>query len=204
MSRTAAQSEKTERVTIKKYANRRLYNTATSSYVTLDALSQMVREGVEFVVFDAKTGDDITRAVLTQIIVEEESKGRNLLPIGFLRQLIAFYGDSMQWAVPAYLDHAMTGFIENQEKIRSMMQDMTTGMFPFSGFEEMGRKNLDMFEKTMRMFTPLAGEDQAGGEGAPAAQIAPMAAAFQSLYGQMQAMQEQLSQLAKTRKDDKP
>lgn len=199
MSPTAeANTPSGERVTIKKYANRRLYNTASSSYVTLDALSQMVREGIDFAVFDAKTGEDITRAVLTQIIVEEESKGRNLLPIGFLRQLIAFYGDNMQWAVPAYLDHAMTGFIENQEKIRGMMQDMTGGMFPFSGFEEMGRQNLDMFEKTMRMFTPLAGEDNPGGQ-IPPAQAAPMAAAFQNLYAQMQSMQAQLHQLSKTK-----
>lgn len=188
-----------DRVTIKKYANRRLYNTASSSYVTLDALSQMVREGIDFAVFDAKTGEDITRAVLTQIIVEEESKGRNLLPIGFLRQLIAFYGDSMQWAVPAYLDHAMTGFIENQEKIRGMMQDVTGGMFPFKGFEEMGKQNLDMFEKTMRMFTPLAGDDASTGAMDP---NAPMAATFQSLYTQMQTMQEQLQQLSKAKSED--
>ena len=94
-------------VVIKKYANRRLYNTATSSYVTLDDLSHMVKQGNEFVVYDAKTGEEITRSVLTQIIVEEEQKGQNLLPMGFLRQLISLYGDSMQWLVPRYLDYAM-------------------------------------------------------------------------------------------------
>ena len=97
-------------VVIKKYANRRLYNTSTSSYVTLEDLSQMVKQGGEFVVYDAKSGDDITRSVLTQIIVEEEQKGQNLLPTSFLRQLIGLYGDSMQWLVPRYLDHAMNTF----------------------------------------------------------------------------------------------
>ena len=105
-------------VVIKKYANRRLYNTSTSSYVTLDDLSRMVKEGREFVVFDAKSGDEITRAVLTQIIVEEEQKGQNLLPIGFLRQLISLYGDSMQWLVPRYLEQAMAAFALNQEQMR--------------------------------------------------------------------------------------
>jgi len=105
-------------ITIKKYANRRLYNTATSSYVTLDHLCQMVQDGVDFVVYDAKTGEDITRPVLTQIIVEEEAKGQNLLPIKFLRQLIGFYGDSLQWMVPRYLEHMMEDFATNQERLR--------------------------------------------------------------------------------------
>ncbi|HYE01037.1 MAG TPA: polyhydroxyalkanoate synthesis repressor PhaR, partial [Alphaproteobacteria bacterium] len=103
----SSEEGKSPPITIKKYANRRLYNTATSSYVTLDHLAQMVKDGADFVVYDAKSGEDITRSVLTQIIVEEESKGQNLLPIGFLRQLISFYGDNMQWLVPRYLDHAM-------------------------------------------------------------------------------------------------
>src|SRR5689334_1801232 len=107
---------KPEPVVIKKYANRRLYNTSTSSYVTLDDLSHMVKAGRDFVVFDAKSGDDITRAVLTQIIVEEEQKGQNLLPISFLRQLISLYGDSMQWLVPRYLEQAMAAFALNQEQ----------------------------------------------------------------------------------------
>src|SRR3546814_14146542 len=101
---THTESGETAPITIKKYANRRLYNTATSSYVTLDHLCQMVKEGADFVVYDAKTGEDITRSVLTQIIVEEEGKGQNMLPIGFLRQLISLYGDNMQWMVPKYLD----------------------------------------------------------------------------------------------------
>jgi len=145
-------------VTIKKYANRRLYNTATSSYVTLDNLSQMVKEGIEFNVYDAKTSEDITRSVLTQIIVEEESKaGQNLLPINFLRQLIGFYGDNMQWLVPKYLEHSMETLAKNQEQLRGYLKTAFGGMFPFgSTFEEMGKQNLAMFERAMRMFTPFA------------------------------------------------
>src|SRR5277367_4908469 len=118
-------------VVIKKYANRRLYNTSTSSYVTLDDLCQMVKGGREFLVYDAKSGDDITRAVLTQIIVEEEQKGQNLLPISFLRQLIGLYGDNMQWLVPRYLEHSMQTLAKNQEQIRGYFQTAFGGMFPF-------------------------------------------------------------------------
>ncbi len=142
-------------VVIKKYANRRLYNTSTSSYVTLDDLSHMVKAGHEFVVYDAKSGEEITRAVLTQIIVEEEQKGQNLLPISFLRQLISLYGDSMQWLVPRYLDHAMSTFARNQEQMRKSLQDAFGGLFPFGPLEEMGKQNLALFEKTMKMFTPF-------------------------------------------------
>jgi len=149
-----SQPEKTP-ITIKKYANRRLYNTATSSYVTLDHLCQMVKDGVEFSVFDAKTGEDITRSVLTQIIVEEESKGQNLLPINFLRQLISFYGDSLQFLLPRYLDQSMESFARNQEQMRKYMQDTFGGMFPFARFEEMGKQNIALFERAMKMFTPF-------------------------------------------------
>ena len=141
-------------ITIKKYANRRLYNTATSSYVTLDHLCQMVKGGEHFVVYDAKTGEDITRSVLTQIIVEEESKGQNLLPIGFLRQLISFYGDSLQMVVPRYLDHVMTTFSENQEQTRGKMKEALGGMFPFGQFEDLTKQNMVMFENAFGMFTP--------------------------------------------------
>jgi polyhydroxyalkanoate synthesis repressor PhaR len=149
-------------ITIKKYANRRLYNTATSSYVTLDHLCQMVKDDVDFVVYDAKTGDDITRAVLTQIIVEEESKGQNLLPISFLRQLIGFYGDNLQMVVPRYLESAMGAFAENQGRMRSYMNDAFGmkeafgGMFPFPPLEDMTKRNVAMFENAMRMFNPMA------------------------------------------------
>lgn len=145
-------------ITIKKYANRRLYNTATSSYVTLDHLCQMVKDGLDFVVYDAKTGEDITRSVLTQIIVEEESKGQNLLPISFLRQLIGFYGDNMQWMVPRYLEYSMQSFSRNQEQMRDYFQNTLGGMFPFGRFEEMGKQNLAMLERTMRMFSPFGNE----------------------------------------------
>jgi polyhydroxyalkanoate synthesis repressor PhaR len=133
----------------------------------------MVKEGVEFNVYDAKTGDDITRSVLTQIIVEEEGKaGQNLLPISFLRHLIGFYGDNMQWLVPKYLDHSMQTLAKNQEQIRGYFQSTFGNMFPFgSTLEEMGKQNLAMFERAMRLFSPFAGMDSGhteapGGKGA--------------------------------------
>src|SRR5438477_4194821 len=131
---------------VKKYANRRLYNTATSSYVTLEDLAKMIKDGGNFVVYDAKTGEDITRSVLTQIIVEQEQKGQNLLPISFLRQLISFYGDSMQFLVPGYLEQAMFAFAKNQEQMRSNLR-ATFGMFPFGQFEEMSKQNMVLFEQ---------------------------------------------------------
>src|SRR5215813_5705969 len=130
-------------VVVKKYANRRLYNTKSSSYVTLDDLCHMVKEGVDFVVRDAKTGEDITRSVLTQIIVEEEGKGQNLLPIGFLRRLISFYGDNLQTIVPRYLDYSMKMFATNQQQMRDYLRTAFGGMFPFGPqFEEMSKKNM--------------------------------------------------------------
>jgi polyhydroxyalkanoate synthesis repressor PhaR len=149
-------------ITIKKYANRRLYNTATSSYVTLDHLSQMVKQGEEFVVVDARTGDDITRSVLTQIIFEEENKGQNLLPIQFLRQLIRFYGDQMATVVPRYLEISMEAFAHNQEQMRNRMADAFGGaQQPFKLFEEMTRQNVALFQeawadayKRMLAFSP--------------------------------------------------
>ncbi len=166
-----AAGAKSAPVVIKKYANRRLYNTATSSYVTLDHLAQMVKENTDFVVYDAKTGDDITRAVLTQIIVEEEGKGQHLLPISFLRQLIGFYGDSLQSVVPQYLEHSMKSFAQNQERMRDYMQS-TFGFNPFAQFEEVGKQNVAMLERAMKMFTPFAppgaGETKAAPEKAAA------------------------------------
>ncbi len=138
---------------VKKYANRRLYNTATSSYVTLEDLAKMIKEGGDFVAYDAKTGEDITRSVLTQIIVEQEQKGQNLLPISFLRQLIGFYGDSMQFLVPGYLEQAMTAFAGNQEQMRDSLR-ATFGIFPFGQFEEMGKQNIALFERALKMLSP--------------------------------------------------
>jgi polyhydroxyalkanoate synthesis repressor PhaR len=164
-------------VVIKKYANRRLYNTATSAYVTLEHLSQMVKDKTDFVVYDAKTGDEITRSVLTQIIFEEESKGgQTLLPIPFLRQLISFYGDSLQGVVPQYLEMSMSQFARNQEQMRSYMQN-AFGFNPFQQFETMGKQNMAMFEQAMRMFNPFrAGQPGSGqpGQAGQADQAQPM------------------------------
>ena len=139
-------------ITIKKYANRRLYNTATSSYVTLDYLAEMVRRNEEFAVFDAKSGEDITRSVLTQIIFEEENKGQNLLPVKFLRQLISYYGDNMQSFVPSYLEVSMETFHKNQEAMRKSVSE-TFGEAPgFKMFEDITRQNMAMFQQGMKMF----------------------------------------------------
>ena len=146
-------------VVVKKYANRRLYNTATSSYVTLDDLAKLIKEGGDFVAYDAKTGEDITRSVLTQIIVEQEQKGQNLLPTSFLRQLIGFYGDSMQVLVPGYLEQAMIAFARNQEQMRKNLQ-ATFGIFPFGQFEEMGKQNIALFERALKMLSPYGREEK--------------------------------------------
>lgn len=149
---------------VKKYANRRLYNTASSSYVTLDELCQMVREGHEFLVYDAKTGDDITRSVLTQIIVEEDAKGRNLMPIGFLRQLIGLYDDNLNTVVPRYLEVSMENFSRHQEQMRDYMEETVGRFFPLKQldamkpFEEMARQNMALFQKAASMFKPPHGE----------------------------------------------
>ena len=151
-SNTGAGGAEKPPIVVKKYANRRLYNTESSSYITLDTLADMVRGGRDFVVYDAKTGEDITRSVLTQIIVEEEGKGRALLPTGFLRQLIGFYGDSMQNLVPKYLEQALASFARQQEQMRKAMQQTMGSFFPF-GMEEMGRQNMAMMERAMSLFT---------------------------------------------------
>lgn len=144
-------------IVIKKYANRRLYNTATSSYVTLDTLCGMVKAGKNFVVQDAKSGEDITRSVLTQIIFEEESKGQNLLPISFLRQLIGFYGDSLEAMVPGYLESTMAAFARNQDQIRQHLADTLGSANPFRQMEDLGRQNMAIFQQAMGMFAPFAG-----------------------------------------------
>jgi polyhydroxyalkanoate synthesis repressor PhaR len=188
------EDKKSPPITIKKYANRRLYNTATSSYVTLDHLCQMVKDGLDFVVYDAKTGEDITRSVLTQIIVEEESKGQNLLPISFLRQLISFYGDNMQWMVPRYLEYAMHAFARNQEQMRDYFQNTLGGMFPFGGLEEVGKQNLAMIERAVRMFTPFNGEAKPE---EPAAPPRPSDASIEELQRKIEDLQKQVAGIAK-------
>ncbi|HET7716997.1 MAG TPA: polyhydroxyalkanoate synthesis repressor PhaR [Bauldia sp.] len=146
-----------EPTTIKKYANRRLYNTGTSTYVTLEDLADMVKAGEDFVVYDAKTGEDITRSVLTQIIFEQENKGQNLLPITFLRQLIRFYGDSIQNLIPTYLDFSIDSLVREQEKFRNQMASaFGPGAFSPAGLSEQVRRNTEMFEQAMRMFLPFA------------------------------------------------
>ncbi|MBY0565517.1 MAG: polyhydroxyalkanoate synthesis repressor PhaR [Hyphomonadaceae bacterium] len=143
-------------VIIKKYANRRLYNTASSSYVTLDHLSEMVRDGVDFVVQDAKSGDDITRSVLTQIIFEQESRGQALLPVQFLRRIIRFYGDQMQGFLPPYLEMSMESFARAQEQMRENFSRAFGATTPLAAFEEQTQRNMAMFQQAMRMWTPFA------------------------------------------------
>ncbi|HZL59852.1 MAG TPA: polyhydroxyalkanoate synthesis repressor PhaR [Stellaceae bacterium] len=195
-----ASGGETPAIVIKKYANRRLYNTATSSYVTLDDLSRMVKAGNEFLVYDAKSGDDITRAVLTQIIVEEEGKGQHMLPTAFLRQLIGLYGDNMQWLVPRYLEHAMSSFALNQDQMRKSLQDAFGGMFPFGSLEEMGKQNLALFEKTMKMFAPFPGGGMpAPGAGAPLDEKAKEAS-LNEMKERINALQQQIEQIGKNPK----
>lgn len=158
-------------ITVKKYANRRLYNTATSSYITLENLAAMVRDGQDFVVQDAKTGEDITRTVLTQIIFEEESRGRApMLPISFLRQLIRLYGDTLQSYVPSYLEMTMRSFEHNREAFRAQLE-RSFGVAPgYKHFEAMSRANMDMFRNAMEMFsTPFQAVDAARATGQPSA-----------------------------------
>ena len=187
-----------KRVTIKKYANRRLYNTATSSYVTLDHLAAMVKEGTDFVVYDAKSGEDITRQVLTHIIVEEESKGQNLLPINFLRHLISFYGDSLQAIVPRYLDHSMQSFARNQEPLREYMRQAFGGFIPLKPFEEMGKQNMALFESAMKLFAPFLPDGK--GEKANDAGIRAEDE-IEELKGRLEQMQRQLNDLSQKRRN---
>ena len=198
-------------ITIKKYANRRLYNTATSSYVTLDDLSGMVKQGLDFAVYDAKSGEDITRSVLTQIIFEEENKGdHNLLPIRFLRQLIRYYGDSMQSVVPRYLEFSIEALAREQEKIQKQFAQ-TLGGDPFKAIEEQTRHNIAIFEKAMSMFNPfaaLAGAQSASEESRVApersesasAQKEPGSEEMKVLREQLSAMQRQIDDLARAKK----
>ncbi len=188
-------------VVIKKYANRRLYNTATSTYVTLDDLSSMVKSGTDFVVFDAKTNEDITRSVLTQIIFEEESKGTNLLPINFLRQLIRYYGDSMQTLVPGYLEFSLENLTKDQDKIREQMMAPFTGE-PFKNMEEHAKRNMAMFSDAMKLFNPFAamGMVPPGGTVSPpkpATSAPPSKDDLQTMKDQLTAMQEKINNLGR-------
>jgi polyhydroxyalkanoate synthesis repressor PhaR len=185
-------------IVIKKYANRRLYNTATSAYVTLESLSDMVREGVDFTVQDAKTGEDITRAVLTQIIFEQESRGEALMPVQFLRRLIRYYGHSMQGFVPAYLDLSMESFSKSQDTWREQLSKTWSGARAPMGlglFEETARQNMALFDRALKMWAPMA----------PSALSMPKKAdaepegeeSLTDMKRQLEAMQKQLDQLSK-------
>ena len=207
---TSKDTGNSDPVVIKKYANRRLYNTSSSAYVTLDDLAQMVKDGDDFAVFDAKSGDDITRTVLTQIIFEEESKGQNLLPINFLRQLIRFYGDSMEAFVPSYLEFSLESLAKEQERFRQQLVDI--GGEPFKSMEDHAKRNMVMFQQAMQMFNPFAfsGEqsdspakdtaDADSSEPAKPQAEEPPSSELSDLRDQMSALQKQLESLA-SRKD---
>jgi polyhydroxyalkanoate synthesis repressor PhaR len=205
---------KDEPTVIKKYANRRLYDTGRSSYVTLDDLCEMVKDGYDFVVYDAKSGDDITRSVLTQIIAEKETtgtEGQNLLPTGFLRKLIGFYGDGAQPFIPNYLETTIDLFVKNQERVREQLNkslqgfqgmnpmNMAGGINPMKGMfpavppavEEMNRQNMAMFERTMKMFTPFS--MNAAGASAPGASKEDK---IQDLKKSIKEIEEEISRLA--------
>jgi polyhydroxyalkanoate synthesis repressor PhaR len=185
-----------EPVVIKKYANRRLYNTAKSSYVTLDHLAQMVRDGQDFVVNDAKTGEDITRGVLAQIIFEEEAKGPTMLPANFLRQLIRLYGDTLQGFVPGYLEASMETFARNQEAMREQVRQAFEANPALANFEALARSNMEWFENAMRMFAPFA-TGMAPKTGAAANRNPQKDLELEELKAQLAAMQAQLAKIVK-------
>ena len=193
-------------VVIKKYANRRLYNTGTSTYVTLEDLAEMVKRGEDFNVQDAKTGEDITHPVLTQIIFELENKdGQNMLPVPFLRQLISFYGDQMQMVVPSFLEQSMIAFAKEQERFREQMKsamgkspmDMMKLTTPIKAIEEQTRRNIEMFQNAMRLFSPFppsaSGNPRACPE--PKKEPAEKSEELQELKDQIAAMQRKINSM---------
>ena len=195
-------AKSTEPITIKKYANRRLYNTGTSTYVTLEDLALMVKSGEDFVVYDAKTGEDITRSVLTQIIFEQENKEgtQNLLPINFLRQLIRFYGDSMQTMVPRFLEMSMGSLTKEQEKMREQMAQ-AFGASGFGSLEDQVRRNMEMFERAFSMFTPFGRKENGPAE--PEEKNTPRGnAEIDDLKRQLDEMQKRLDRMGD--KGDEP
>jgi polyhydroxyalkanoate synthesis repressor PhaR len=196
-------ASKDQPVVIKKYANRRLYNTGTSTYVTLEDLAEMIKRGEDFTVQDAKTGDDITHPVLTQIIFELENRdGQNMLPVSFLRQLISFYGDQMQAVVPSYLEQSMIAFAKEQERfreqMRTAMQGTPMGMMgvtvPMKALEDQTRRNIEMFQNAMKMFTPFA---PAGTQAPDEKPVEKAHDDLDELKDQISAMQRKLDQMGK-------
>jgi polyhydroxyalkanoate synthesis repressor PhaR len=220
LNKPETQSEKREAIVIKKYANRRLYNTETSQYVTLDDLGTMVRADKDFVVYDAKTGDDLTHSVLTQIIVEQESRndGQNMLPTPFLRQLIRFYDDQIGRMVPSYLQFSLENLVKEQEKIRSQFTAaFTNPAAAFEAYQEQARKNMAMFEQAVAMWTSFGAAAQPGARAPEAATGAPGTAGtadkpkieavpmpaqrdeISELKAQLETMQRSLERLTKDR-----
>ena len=193
-----------EPVIIKKYANRRLYNTGTSTYVTLEDLASMVKKGSDFTVYDAKSGEDLTHSVLTQIIVDQESRGTSLLPIGFLRQLIRFYGDSMQKLVPSYLEFSLDALTRQQEQYRRRFAH-AFGTAAFEAMQEQVRKNFDTFERALGMFSPFGANEAGEGKSLPQADKAEPGPAsakpgedeIANLKAELTAMQARLEQLSR-------
>jgi polyhydroxyalkanoate synthesis repressor PhaR len=204
-----AEAQQGEPIVIKKYANRRLYNTGESKYVTLDDLSEMVRAGTDFIVLDAKSGDDITRSVLTQIIFEQESKGQSMLPVQFLRRLIRFYGDQMQGFLPPYLEMSMESFSKAQEQMRENMSRTFGASTPMAAFEEQAQRNMALFQQAMKVWAPFAASGMPGMPGGvpgiPGMTPAKAGAGDEEdkdeqlaeLRRQMEAMQKQLDLMAK-------
>jgi polyhydroxyalkanoate synthesis repressor PhaR len=186
-----------EPIVIKKYANRRLYNTAKSTYVTLEHLAEMVRSGQDFVVNDAKSGEDITRGVLAQIIFEEEAKGQTMLPSSFLRQLIRLYGDSLQGFVPGYLEASMETFARNQEAMREQVRQAFEANPALANFEALARSNMEWFENALRMFAPFATGLTPKGGNAGAGKPPRQDVELDELKKQLAAMQAQLAKLSK-------
>jgi len=191
-------AKSSEPVVIKKYANRRLYNTGTSTYVTLEDLGTLVKREEDFIVYDAKSGEDITRSVLTQIIFEQENKGQNLLPITFLRQLIRFYDDSLRSMVPSYLEHSIGMLTREQDRLRTQMTE-AFGTKAFQVLEDQVRQNMAMFDKTVRMFAPFPAPEahpEAEGEKPPAPEPAASPSEIETLKRQVADMQRQLERLS--------
>jgi polyhydroxyalkanoate synthesis repressor PhaR len=196
-ARIAIMAKSSDPIKIKKYANRRLYNTGTSTYVTLEDLAVMVKAGEDFVVEDAKTTEDITRSVLAQIIFEQENKeGQNLLPINFLRQLIRFYGDSMQMMVPRYLEVSLESLTREQEKLRQQMAQAFGGVPGFGPMEDQVRRNMEMFEKAFSMFSPFARRDGASQEKAEADRSATSSEDIDALKRQIDEMQKRIDRIS--------
>lgn len=183
---------------VKKYANRRLYNTASSSYVTLDDLSQMVRDGKHFIVYDAKTGEDLTRSILTQIIMEEDGKGRNLLPVNFLRQLIQYYDNNLRAFLPRYLEMSMDNFSENQEQIQQYFDGAFGNFFPMSQFEDMTKHNIALFQQAATMFNPAKpNADEASPKTDASKEI-------KDISERIEALQKELDRLKQEQKNSSP